>query len=225
MKAQRESGREEDLRLDRTILWNDRSTRTRTAAYGSTKPPKKRSKTSPTSSSGTGTARLKGCSSRRKMRERVRVWCRRRFFNNHRLIHFFLFLSLSRMRVLLKLSEPLLLVRCARVCVFVSPWKKAFAFFSMMKFFFFFFFECFVSKRRESVGFQLDLLSLRICSFLRLWNNENERRTSRGGKGEYAHCVFIYTRPKSSSLYSYECCFSCWQQNNFSFLLWLIDWK
>ena len=72
VKAQRESGREEDLRLDRTILWNDRSTRTRTAAYGSTKPPKKRSKTSPTSSSGTGTDRLKGCSSRRKMRERVR---------------------------------------------------------------------------------------------------------------------------------------------------------
>lgn len=31
----------------------------------------------------------------------------------------------------------------------------------MMKCFFFFFFECFVSKRRESVGFQLDLLSLK----------------------------------------------------------------
>ena len=75
-------------------------------------------------------------------------------------------------------------------CVFVvlvSPRKKALVFFSTMKFFFFFFFfECFVSKRRESVGFQLDLLSLRICSFLRLCNDENEKRTSRGGKGEHA---------------------------------------
>ena len=52
---------------------NHRSIRTRTAACASTRPRRKPSRISRTCSSGTETANTRGCSSRRKTRERVRL--------------------------------------------------------------------------------------------------------------------------------------------------------